>query len=56
MTGLFEMHVRVGNDPRGFAEFLVLRDELANGPHAAAAWATVGRMELATAQRLARAQ
>lgn len=35
MTGLFEMHVRVGNDPRGFAEFLVLRDELAKLSHPA---------------------
>jgi type VI secretion system protein VasL len=35
MTALFEMHIRIGGDPRGFGEFIVLRDELAKLSHPA---------------------
>ncbi len=35
MTVLFEMHIRVGGDPRGFSEFTALRDELAKLSHPA---------------------
>ena len=35
MTVFFEMHVRVGTDPRGFAEFVALNEELARLSHPA---------------------
>ncbi|MHC6225430.1 OmpA family protein [Pseudomonas sp. X10] len=35
MTAVSDMHVRVGGDPRGFSEFLVLRDELSKLNHPA---------------------
>lgn len=35
MTALFEMRIRVGGDPRGFAEFMALHDELAKLSHPA---------------------
>ncbi|WP_339481980.1 MULTISPECIES: OmpA family protein [unclassified Pseudomonas] len=35
MSALFEMHVRIGADPRGYAEFAALRDELAKLGHPA---------------------
>ena len=54
MTGLFEMHVRVGNDPRGFAEFLALREELGKLNHPARPdvdWALVEQLCLALFQK-----
>jgi type VI secretion system protein VasL len=35
MSALFEVHVRIGGDPRGYAEFAALRDELAKLGHRA---------------------
>jgi type VI secretion system protein VasL len=35
MTALFEMRIRAGGDPRGFGEFMALRDELAKLSHPA---------------------
>ncbi|MFW9270561.1 OmpA family protein [Pseudomonas sp. NR3] len=35
MSALFEVHVRIGGDPRGYAEFVALRDELARLGHGA---------------------
>ncbi|WP_300633389.1 type VI secretion system ImpA family N-terminal domain-containing protein [Pseudomonas sp.] len=35
MTALFEMRMRVGGDPRGFSEFIALREELAKLSHPA---------------------
>lgn len=35
MTALFEMRIRVGDDPRGFGEFTALREELAKLSHPA---------------------
>lgn len=35
MTGLFEMRIRVGGDPRNFSEFAALREELAKLNHPA---------------------
>jgi type VI secretion system protein VasL len=35
MTALFEIRIRAGGDPRGFAEFVALRDELAKLSHPA---------------------
>lgn len=35
MTALFEMRIRIGGDPRGFGEFMVLRNELAKLSHPA---------------------
>lgn len=35
MTALFEMRIRVGGDPRGFGEFMALRNELAKLSHPA---------------------
>lgn len=47
MTALFEMHIRVGGDPRGFGEFTALRDELAKLDHPACPdvdWAKVEQL------------
>lgn len=47
MTALFEMHIRVGGDPRGFSEFTALRDELAKLSHPACPdvdWAKVEQL------------
>jgi len=35
MSALFEVHVRLGGDPRGYAEFVALRGELAKLGHSA---------------------
>lgn len=53
MTALFEMHIRVGGDPRGFGEFTALRDELAKLSHPACPdvdWARVEQLCLALFQ------
>ena len=50
MTSLFEMRIRVGGDPRAFAEFAALRDELAKLNHPACPdvdWAHVEALCLA---------
>lgn len=50
MTALFEIHVRVGGDPRGFSEFTALRHELAKLSHPACPdmdWAKVEQLCLA---------
>ncbi|WP_073525645.1 OmpA family protein [Pseudomonas fluorescens] len=50
MTALFEMRIRVGGDPRGFSEFMVLREELAKLSHPACPdvdWAKVEQSCLA---------
>ena len=47
MTALFEMRIRVGDDPRGFSEFTALRDELAKLSHPACPdvdWARVEQL------------
>lgn len=45
MTALFEMRIRVGNDPCDFAEFAALRDELAKLHHPACPDVEWGRVE-----------
>ncbi|WP_166366862.1 OmpA family protein [Pseudomonas akapageensis] len=45
MTALFEMRIRVGGDPRGFAEFTALREELAKLSHPACPDVDWGRVE-----------
>ncbi|MCX2900413.1 OmpA family protein [Pseudomonas mandelii] len=45
MTALFEMRVRVGGDPRDFAEFAAIRDELAKLSHPACPDVDWGRVE-----------
>ena len=50
---MFEMHIRVGGDPRGFGEFTALRDELAKLSHPACPdvdWAKVEQLCLALFQ------
>lgn len=47
MNALFEMQIRVGGDPRGYAEFTALREELAKLGHPARPdvdWHTVERL------------
>jgi len=47
MTALFEMRIRVGGDPRGFSEFMAVRDELAKLSHPACPdvdWAKVEQL------------
>jgi type VI secretion system protein VasL len=54
MTALFEMRIRVGGDPRGFGEFMTLRDELAKLNHPACPdvdWAKVEQLCLALFQK-----
>lgn len=53
MAALFEMHIRVGGDPRGFIEFAALRSELAKLSHPACPdvdWAKVEQLCLALFQ------
>ncbi|MBT2339766.1 MULTISPECIES: OmpA family protein [Pseudomonas] len=45
MTALFEMHVRVGGDPRGYEEFTALGDELAKLGHPACPDVDWGKVE-----------
>lgn len=45
MTALFEMRVRVGDDPRHFSEFVALREELAKLNHPACPDVDWGRVE-----------
>ncbi|MHC8314071.1 OmpA family protein [Pseudomonas sp. LB3P31] len=54
MTALFEMRVRVGGDPRGFGEFVAIRDELAKLSHPACPdvdWARVEQLCLTLFQQ-----
>ncbi|VVN65848.1 OmpA family protein [Pseudomonas fluorescens] len=54
MTALFEMRIRVGGDPRGFGEFMALRDELAKLSHPACPdvdWAKVEQLCLTLFQK-----
>ncbi|MDQ0123385.1 type VI secretion system protein VasL [Pseudomonas lini] len=53
MTALFEMRIRAGGDPRGFGEFMALRDELAKLSHPACPdvnWAKVEQLCLSLFQ------
>ena len=45
MTGLFEMHIRVGNDPRGYSEFSALLDEVSKLNHSACPDLDWGKVE-----------
>lgn len=54
MTALFEMRIRIGGDPRGFGEFMALRDELAKLSHPARPdvdWAKVEQLCLTLFQK-----
>lgn len=54
MTALFEMRIQVGGDPRGFSEFIALREELAKLSHPACPdvdWAKVEQGCLALFQQ-----
>lgn len=54
MTGLFEMHIRVGTDPRGYSEFSELLDEVGKLNHSACPdvdWSKVETLCLALFQK-----
>lgn len=54
MTGLFEMHIRVGTDPRGYSEFTALLDEVGKLNHSACPdmdWSKVETLCLALFQK-----